>query len=115
MTRIRLEFRPSQLPPESHIHLYSCLLKVTHTSAFLLRDPDKLRTSKKKKIKAWSVCCVPHLQRALPISIDFVLSMRNISEHKLTLLGKKKRGMDLHTKAICPHSRLQHTKEFHIL
>lgn len=71
--------------PKSHIHLYSSLFKVTQTSAFLLRNPDILRTSK----IAWCACCVPHLQRALPISIDFVLSMRNILESKLTLLEKR--------------------------
>lgn len=70
----------------------------------LLRNPDILRTS---KIACWA-CCVPHLQRALPISIDFVLSMRNILESKLTLLEKR------HGFTHRCHLYPQQTKEFHI-
>lgn len=90
--------------PKSHIYFYSFLLKVTQTSASLLRNPDILRTS---KIAFWA-CCVPHLQRALPISIDFVLSMRNILERKLTLLEKR------HGFTHRCHLYPQQTKEFHI-
>lgn len=88
--------------PKSHIHFYSFL--VTQTSAFLLRNPDILRTP---KIACWAGW-VPHLQRALPISIDFVLSMRNILERKLTLL-EKRHGF-IHRCHLYP----QQTKEFHI-
>lgn len=64
--------------PKNHSHLYSFLSKVAQTSAFLLRNPDILRTS-----KIASLLC-------------------------------RERGMDLQTDAIRTHSRLQHTKEFHI-
>lgn len=66
--------------PKSHIHLYLCIYKVMQTSAFLLRDPDKLRTSKNSMV---CTLCAPSSESSAYFN-------RLCSFHTLTLLGKKR-------------------------